>query len=72
MHKISGKRAKDCKVGDIISANSITSITKYNGVRISYDLLTEDRGYRIGNIQIDSMIEEMAEAIVNLNNKLAA
>ena len=72
MHKISGKRAKDCKVGDIITANRITSITRYNGVRRSYDLLTEDRGYRIGNIQIDSMIEEMAEAIVKLNNKLAA
>ena len=72
MHKITGKRAKDCKVGDVITGNRITSITRYNGVRRSYDLLTEDRGYRINNVQIDSMIEEMAETIVELNNKIAA
>ena len=61
MHRIYGKRAKDYKVGDSIKSNKIASITRYNGVVRSYDLLTEDPGYRIGGIPVDSMIEELAE-----------
>jgi hypothetical protein len=72
MHKIYNKRAKDYKVGDRIQNTKVTSISRYNGVNRSYDLLTADGGYLIGGIPINSMIEEMAEAIVNLNNKLAA
>ena len=71
LHRIYGKRAKDFKVGDKVQSHKITSITKYNGVEVSYDLLTKDVGYRIGDIPVDSMIEEMAEAISDLN-KIAA
>ena len=71
LHRIYGKRAKDFKVGDKAQSHKVTSITKYNGVEVSYDLLTKDVGYRIGDIPVDSMIEEMAEAISDLN-KIAA
>jgi len=73
MHRVFGKRAKDCSVGDIINAHKITSITRYNGVERSYDLLTESighpvttTGYRINNIPVNSMIEELAELAVEL------
>jgi len=64
MHKIYNKRAKDYKVGDRLPVHKVTSITKYNGVERSYDLLTADGGYRIGNIPVNSMIEELAELTV--------
>lgn len=70
MHRIAGKRAKDYKVGDVASANRITSITRYNGVRRSYDLLTADGGYRMGNTQINSMISEVAQGEVAEMNKI--
>ena len=70
MHRIAGKRAKDYKVGDIASANRITSITRYNGVKRSYDLLTADGGYRMNNIQINSMIPEVAQGEVAEMNKI--
>ena len=72
LHKIYNKRAMDFKIGDEVQSHKITSITKYNGVKVSYDLLTRDVGYRIGGIPVDSMIGEMAEAIASLNNKIAA
>ena len=65
MHRINGKRTKDYKVGDKVRSNKITDIKWYNGVERSYDLLTEDGGYKIGNIPVDSMIEEMASYISN-------
>jgi hypothetical protein len=60
MHKIYNKRAKDYKVGDRIQNTKITSITRYNGVERSYDLLTADGGYLIGGVPVNSMIEELA------------
>ena len=66
MHKIYNKRAKDYKVGDKIQNTKITSITRYNGVERSYDLLTADGGYLIGGVPVNSMIEELA----SLANKL--
>ena len=72
MHKIYNKRAKDYKMGDKVQNTKVTSISRYNGVERSYDLLTADGGYLIGGIPVNTMIPEMAEAIVNLNNKIAA
>ena len=60
MHKIYNKRAKDYKVGDRIQNTKVTSITRYNGVERSYDLLTADGGYLIGGVPVNSMIEELA------------
>ncbi len=64
MHRIGGVRAINLKPGDKISAGqTVKSITRYVGVEISYDLLTDDAGYRIGGIPVNSMIGEMAHAI---------
>ena len=55
MHKISNVRVIDIKENDIVSKRS------YNGVETSYDLLTEDIGYRIDGIPVNSMIPELKE-----------
>lgn len=62
MHRIDGIRGKYVKVGDRINEKSVTSITAFDGVKRSYDLLTEDQGYRISGLPVNSMIEEMLEA----------
>ena len=71
-HRISNKRAEDYKLQDNVGNRKVTNINWYNGVNRSYDLLTATGGYRINGVPVNTMIPEMAEAIVNLNNKLAA
>jgi len=63
MHRIKGERAMDI-------TENIISKDIYNGVEFSYDLLTEDAGYRIDSVPVNSMIEEMAELIAKLNAEL--
>jgi hypothetical protein len=63
MHKIMCVAAKD------ITENVLSKKT-YGGVEFSYDLLTEDLGYRINSTPVNSMIEELACAISNkIKNK---
>jgi len=66
MHRIKGERAMDI-------TESVVSKDIYDGVEFSYDLLTEDAGYRIDGIPVNSMIPELAIAtskeIVKLKNK---
>jgi hypothetical protein len=63
MHRIGGIRAKQLEVGSVISGGQVvTKIKIYQGVEYSYDLLTEDLGYRVEGIPVNSMIEEMYEA----------
>ena len=63
MHRIGGIRAKNLKPGDRISSGqTVEKISVYGGVERSYDLLTEDAGYQIGGIPVNSMIEEMIAA----------
>ena len=63
MHEIKGVAAKD------ITENVVSKET-YGGVEFSYDLLTEDLGYRIGDIPVNSMIPKMATAIAEkIKNK---
>ena len=62
MHKIKGEKAMDI-------TENVISKDVYGGVEFSYDLLTEDAGYRIDGIPVNSMIEELAELIVKLKNK---
>jgi len=71
-HRISNKRTEDYKPQDKVGDRKVTNINWYNGVNRSYDLLTATGGYRINGVPVNTMIPEMAEAIVNLNNKLAA
>tara|TARA_Y100001973_G_C5203812_1_gene339853 strand:+ start:1423 stop:2637 length:1215 start_codon:yes stop_codon:yes gene_type:complete len=62
IHKIKGVPSKDI-------TENVKSKEVYGGVEFSYDLLTEDLGYRINNTPVNSMIEEMAIRIAKLNNK---
>jgi len=63
MHRINNVRAKD------ITENVINKRI-YGGVKFSYDLVTEDMGYRINTIPVNSMVGEMALEIAELKNKL--
>ena len=63
MHEIKGVAAKDV-------TESVISKEIHSGVEFSYDLLTEDLGYRIGDIPVNSMIPKMATAIAEkIKNK---
>lgn len=63
MHRIGGVRAKELEVGSVVSGgHEVETIRPYRGVERSYDILTEDGGYRIGGVPVNSMIEEMYEA----------
>lgn len=62
LHRIDGIRAGKLEVGDILgSGHVVRSIRAYGGVERSYDLLTEDDGYRVAGIPVNSMINEMYE-----------
>ena len=61
-HKIMGVPAPDIKE-NVIEKN------EYKGVEFSYDLLTEDAGYRMNGVPVNSMIDELAELAVKLKNK---
>ena len=62
-HRIDGIRAGTLEVGDELrSGQVVKSIVVYGGVERSYDLMTEDEGYRVGGVPVNSMIEEMYEA----------
>ena len=61
-HKVKGIAAEDI-LEDVVGKNI------YDGVNFSYDLLTEDSGYKINGISVNSMIEELAELTTKLKNK---
>jgi hypothetical protein len=58
-HRIDGTPAGDLKIGDHCGGEIVTGVEVMRGVSRSYDLLTEDAGYRVGGIPVNSMIEEM-------------
>lgn len=58
-HRIDGVPAADLRVGDHCGSQIVTRIEPRKGVSRSFDLLTEDPGYRIAGIPVNSMIEEM-------------
>lgn len=61
-HRIGGIPAGQLEPGDVVGGHTVTRIRAISNVSRSFDLLTEDRGYRIGGIPVNSMIEEMARA----------
>ena len=65
-HRINDKRMEDYKIGEKVGSHKIINITWYNGVNKSYDLLTDSKGYRINNIPVNSMIEELVEIAMEL------
>ena len=63
MHRIGGIRSKEVEVGLEINGHTVKSISAFGDVSRSYDLLTEDDGYRIEGIPVNSMIEELSVEI---------
>lgn len=61
MHRIDGVPASRLEVGDVCGAFTVTRIENRRGVSRSFDLLTEDAGYQIAGIPVNSMIGEMAD-----------
>jgi hypothetical protein len=64
MHRVDGIRARDIRTGQSIAGRTVTGIASRRGETRSFDLLTEDAGYRIHGIPVNSMIEEMHAAAV--------
>jgi hypothetical protein len=62
MHRLAGIRARDIQMGQTIAGRKVTGLEARRGETHSYDLLTEDAGYRIQGIPVNSMIEEMNAA----------
>lgn len=63
LHRIHGVRAGKLEVGqELKSGHIVKSLTEYGGVERSYDILTEDKGYRINGVPVNSMIQEMYES----------
>ncbi len=58
-HRIDGVPAGDLKVGDPCGSQTVTKVGSIHGVSRSFDLLTEDAGYQICGIPVNSMIAEM-------------
>ncbi|MHB1309663.1 MAG: Hint domain-containing protein [Limisphaerales bacterium] len=63
MHRVDGIRAGDVRLGQRIAGRHVTGIHSRRGVVRSFDLLTEDAGYRIQGVPVNSMIEELHQAL---------
>lgn len=62
MHRVAGIRAREIHVGQTIAGRKVTGIEARCGETRSFDLLTEDAGYQIHGVPVNSMIEEMQAA----------
>ena len=62
MHRVAGIRARGIRIGQSIAGREVTRIESSNGETRSFDLLTEDAGYQIQGVPVNSMIEEMNAA----------
>ena len=62
MHRIAGIRAREIQIGQTIAGRTVAGIESRRGETHSYDLLTEDVGYQIHGVPVNSMIEEMQAA----------
>jgi hypothetical protein len=62
MHRLAGIRAREIQIGQTIAGRKVTSLESWQGETHSYDLLTEDAGYQIHGVPVNSMIEEMNTA----------
>lgn len=66
LHRVAGIRLREIKVGQVVAGRRVSALTVRTGVARSYDLMTEDEGYRINGIPVNSMIEEMHAAAAGL------
>ena len=65
-HRITGLQARHLRPGQSIAGHTVTGIQTRIGETKSYDLLTEDPGYQINGIPVNSMIEEMHAAAAGM------
>ncbi|MES2468206.1 MAG: Hint domain-containing protein [Verrucomicrobiota bacterium] len=65
-HRIAGIQAQNLRVGQAVAGGIVASITARTGETKSYDLLTEDAGYQIHGVPVNSMIEEMHAAAAGM------
>ena len=59
-HRIGGIPARELKAGAKVGDRIVDRVERLGGVSRSYDLLTEDAGYQIQGVPVNSMIREMA------------
>ena len=60
-HRIMNIPSGELNIGDNVGTRTVVDIVRYGDVTRSYDLLTSDnKGYRISGVPVNSMIEEMA------------
>ena len=59
-HRVEGKPAGEYVIGDSVGGSEIVSLELFGGVNVSYDLLTEDAGYQMSGVPVNSMIEELS------------
>jgi hypothetical protein len=71
MHRVAGLRARSLQPGDFIAGRTVTGVSRHRGETRSCDLLTEDKGYRVQGVPVNSMIEEMHRAAVSGVGSLA-
>ena len=69
MHRLAGIRACDLRLSQTIAGRIITRIESRDGVTRSFDLLTEDAGYQIDGVPVNSIIEEMHAAAARMRFK---
>ncbi len=62
LHRLAGVRARDLRVGQTIAGHKVAAVEARRGETRSFDLLTEDAGYQIQGVPVNSMIEEMNRA----------
>ena len=62
MHRIAGVRGREIRIGQRLAGHQVTRIESRSGETHSFDLLTEDAGYQIHGLPVNSMIEEMNRA----------
>lgn len=65
-HRIAGLPAGGLDPGDVLNGHVVSGIRPLSGVTRSFDILTEDRGYRIHGVPVNSMIREMEAATAGI------
>lgn len=58
-HRVDERAVSDFHPGDTAGAQEVRSVTRYSGVRRSYELCTEDRGYRLAGVPVHSRLTDM-------------
>ncbi len=65
-HRIAGIQSENIRIGQVIAGRTVAGIHARTGESKSYDLLTEDAGYQIHGVPVNSMIEEMHAAAAGM------